>query len=156
MEQQMIIIKEILRTFYNCDENVKIDVECAMKNLSDTGGLTNEEYLVINATREQFNLASIAALLGMDDSVASKMAVSRIFERACGKLVETLGPDYQDTKVLKAVEIRLRRPLTKDEEYFCIKKITDNRLMQDDEINIYNFRIEEDGRIVKGEDKRQR
>lgn len=156
--EQMVIIKDILRNFYECDDTTRCDVNNTLFALSENGGMSKEEFIVANAVKEQYSMRDIANLIGISDDELEKSSakVYRIFDRACAKLANALGEDYQDSKVLKSVERRLGRSLTKEEIYFCVRKITDFRLRGNDEINIYNFEVTEDGRIIKGEDRRKR
>jgi hypothetical protein len=148
----MVIVKEIIRTYYSCDETTKLDVDSAISTLSEDGTLTEVELLVIAITKEQYSLTAASEVLGI-----SKSAVGRILDIACHKIAIHLGSEYQDIKIFKRVEDRLGRKLTPEEEFFCWKKMRDLGRNKYDNISIFNFKVTKDGEIIgNGEDKTKR
>jgi len=145
----MVIVKEIIRTYYFCEESVKLDIDSAISQLSESGALSEVELLVLAITKEQYSLNAASELVGL-----SKSKIGRVLDAACQKIADHLGPEYQDTKILRAVETRLGRKLTPEEEFFCWKKITDFGRNKYSNISIFNFKITKDGKIIGlGEDK---
>lgn len=138
----MVIVKDILRTYYSCDENVKFDIDSTILQLSKDGVLTDIELVVIAVTKEQYSLTAAGEIVGV-----SKSAVGRALDTACQKIADYLGSEYQDDKILKAVEEKLGRNLTSDEKIFCRSKIRDFGRNKYSDINIFNFKVK-DGKII--------
>lgn len=144
----MVIVKDIIRNYYSCEENIKLDIDSAISKLSKSGELSDLDLIVLAITREQYSLSLAGDLLGV-----SKTSVGRMLDTACEKIANCLGAEYQDCAIIKAVESKLGRTLTPDEEFFCWKKINDFGRNQYAKINLFNFEIK-DGKIVGfGEDK---
>ena len=138
----MVIIKDIIRTYYACGETAQFDVDEAISRLAKVGVLTEVELVVLMATKEQYSLILIGEMIGL-----TKSAIARNLDSACKKIAKFLGPEYQDEKILKCVEVKLGRKLTPDEEFFCWKKIRDFGRNKYSNINIFNFKIKK-GKIV--------
>jgi len=130
----MVVVKEIIRSYYSCSEDVKLDIDSAISDLYDKGVLSDIEVQVVSATKEQYSLALIGELLGID-----KTSAGRLLSRACKKLSKFLGPEYQEVKVIEAAEKRLKRPLTKEEKSFCLRKMRDFGRNRYASLNIFNF-----------------
>lgn len=130
----MVIVKEIVRTYYSCSDEVKLDIDLAIEELEKSGTLLDQEVVVLNATKEQYSLIMIGEFLGVSTS-----AVGRILDCACGKIADHLGPEYQEEKIFKAVEDRLGRGLTNKERSFCWKKLRDFGRNRYSRLNIFNF-----------------
>lgn len=143
----MVIVKEIIRTYYDCDENVKYDIDSTIAQLSKDGELSDIELVVLSTTKEQYSLKAAGELLGI-----SKSATGRALDSACNKIAEYLGSEYQDEKILKLAEKKLCRKLTTKEQEFCWKKIKDFGRNRYSDVNIFNFKIK-DGKIVGFKDK---
>ena len=138
----MVIVKDIIRTYYACEENIKLDINSAIFKLSDDGTLSDVELVVLAVTREQYSLTLAGELVGI-----SKSSVGRVLDTACEKIASCLGPEYQDNVIIEAVEKKLGRKLTPVEEEFCWKKINDFGRNQYAKINLFNFEIK-DGKII--------
>jgi hypothetical protein len=144
----MVIVKDIIRTYYSCDENIQLDIDAAISKLSKDGTLSDVELVVLAVTREQYSLTLAGELVGI-----SKSSVGRALDTACEKIASCLGSGYQDSLIIEAVEKRLGRKLTPDEDDFCWKKINDFGRNQYAKMNLFNFEIK-DGKIVGiGEDQ---
>lgn len=131
----MVIVKEIIRTFYSCSDDIKFDIDVAINKLSKNGILSEMETLVLEVTKEQYSLIVAGELLGI-----SKSAVGRTLDAACKKLAVHLGSEYQEVKILKAAEDKLGRKLTREERSFCWKKMRDFGRNKYAEVNIFNFK----------------
>lgn len=144
-----MIVKEIIRTYYSCDDTIKLDIDTAISQLSNNGTLSPTELTMLAITKEQHSLPSASKLLGV-----SKTEAARLLDAASQKIATHLGSEYQDSKILRAVEARLGRELTPEEEFFCWKKMRDFGRNKYLDINIFNFKVTKDGKIIgTGEDK---
>jgi len=143
------IVKELLSNFYNIDESSKFDLETAIKSLAKNGELTDEDILIIQLLIENTSIPEVTRIL----KIPRNTLVRKINEIS-DKIARFLGEEYQDDKLLFEVEKRLGRPLTEEEIKFCKMIIKRGRAIQG--INIYNFKIKKDGRIIKGKDKKKR
>jgi len=139
----MVIVKETIRTYYNCDENVKLDIDSAIECLSKCGVLSDVEIIVLAVTKEQYSLLAAGELVGV-----SKSTISRHLDRACKKIANYLGSEYQDKKILRLVEEKLCRKLTEEERKFCWSKIRNFGRNKCTDLNIFNFKTSENGKIV--------
>lgn len=140
----MVIVKDIIRTYYSCDENVKFDIDSTIEQLTKDGALTNKELVVIAVIKEQYSLTEASDVLNI-----SKSTVGRLLDSACEKIADSLGAEYQDSKIIRAVEKKLGRKLTVREEKFCWRKIKDFGRNKYSTISIFNFRMTRDGKIVE-------
>jgi hypothetical protein len=131
----MVIVKEIIRTYYNCDENVRLDIDSAISTLSKEGILSDVELVVIAVTKEQYSLIEASKLVGL-----SKSAIGRKLDDACEKIAVCLGSEYQDDKILDLVESKLGRKLKSDEKKFCWNKIRNFGRDKSTNVNIFNFK----------------
>jgi len=130
----MVIVKEILRTYYSCDDNVRLDIDSAISMLSKDGTLSDVELVVIAVTKEQYSLVEASKLVGI-----SKTSIGRELDRACEKIANYLGHEYQDDKILSLVENKLGRKLRPAEKKFCWNKIRNFGRDKSTNVNIFNF-----------------
>jgi len=138
----MVIIKEIIRTYYACDETIRVDIDMAIETLAKDGILSERQLLIIQAVKEQYSFTAIAKMLEL-----ARSEVERYLDLACASVSSYLGSEYQDSKVLGAVTARLGRELTPEEEFFCWKKMRDFGRNKYAKVNIYNFKIK-NGKIT--------
>ena len=143
------IVKELLRNFYNIDESSKFDLETAIKSLAQSGELTDEDILIIQSIIENASIPEVVRTLKIP-----RNTLVRRFDEISDKIAQFLGEEYQDNRLLFEVEKRLGRPLTKEEVRFCRIIIKRGRAIQG--VNIYNFKVKRDGRVIKGKDKKKR
>ena len=144
----MIIVREILKGYYDCDAITQLDIDAAISVLSESAVLSIDEQIIINLIKEQRPTIEISEQLGV-----SERTIYRRLNEACIKLAEYLGPLYQDSKLIKTVQNRLGRELTPDEEKVCWHIINTYGNRRFGDISIFNFKITEDGKIERGEDK---
>ena len=145
---QMVIVKEIIRSYYTCSDAVRMDIDDAISTLSKRGILDEKELLVIHLTKEQHTKADINEVAGIPSS-----SVGRVLDRACGKIAEYLGEEYQDDKLLHMVEEKLGRPLTDKEIDFCLYRMRNLRSDGAARLNIFNFEIRDGKFTERREDK---
>lgn len=131
----MVVVKEILRAYYSCSEDVKFDIDRAISELVDRGMLSEVDLYIINSTKEQYSLSLIGEFLDVDRS-----SIGRLLNEACKKIADFLGPEYQEDKIIKAAEARLRRKLTRAEKSFCRRKMKDYGRNRYANVNIFNFK----------------
>jgi hypothetical protein len=143
------IIRELLKNYYSLDESTKLDLDRAIKTLADAGELDDQDILHIQLIVEQASFSDKMKVLGICQSTMKLRFIS-----ISSKIASFLGEDYQDKKILEEVTRRLKRPLTEVEEKFCWEVIRRGRSLGGG-INIYNFKVDENGQIVVGEDKEE-
>jgi len=131
----VVIVKEILRTYYSCSDDVRLDIDSTISELSKKGILSDIEVKIILSTKEQYSLSMIGELFSI-----SSGSVGRILDKACSKIAKHLGPEYQENKIIVEAEYRLGRKLTKEERSFCRKKMKDFGRNRYASVNIFNFK----------------
>ena len=131
----MVIVKEIIRNFYDCDENIRLDINSAILELSKVDMLTDIELVVVAVTKEQYSLSAAGELVGL-----SKSAIGRHLDSACEKIANHLGSEYKDDKILELVEKKLGRNMTPSERRFCWSRIRNFGRDKSPNINIFNFK----------------
>jgi len=131
----VVIVKEIIRTYYSCEEDVKLDIDISIQELTKQGILSDVEVIVLAIIREQYSLSSAGELLGI-----SKSAVGRALNSACSKISDYLGNEYKEEKLIKEVESKLKRKLTEEEVEFCWVKLRDFGRNKYSNLSILNFK----------------
>lgn len=144
-----VIIKDLIKNYYNLDSNAKFDLEYAIKVLAKQEKLSTAELIVIRMTIE----GATQELIALAINTSLKTVDNRLNE-ASDKISNYLGDSYSDDQIIKKVEQRLGRPLTESELAFCWFMIRFHGRKVNKELNIFNFRIDGNGRfITKGKDK---
>lgn len=136
------LVRELLRNYYGIDDSSKFDLNSAIEVLASRGDLDADELIILRLTIEQRHYAEVAKAVGL-----TRSTLQRRLTDVSHKLAEYLGKDYQDDKIIEEVEAKLGRKLTTEESTFCWKVIRSGRPIKG--VNIFNFRIEDNGRITK-------
>lgn len=144
----MVIVKEIIRSYYTCSDTVKLDIDVTIEKLTEQGMLDERELIVLYLTKEQYTKADIEEVIGIPSTT-----VGRVLNSACEKISKHLGPEYQDEKILCMVEERLGRSLTKQETSFCLFKMRNFRHDGMQSLSIFNFGVKNGKFIKRGKDK---
>ncbi len=110
------IVREMLRNYYTLDDSSRFDLDRAIETLINRGELDGTQLIMLRLTTDGVRQQEIAKAVDVP-----RKQVSREIIKICSKLADELGDEYKDTKLLKEVENRLGRPLTKEEEAFCYK-----------------------------------
>ena len=136
------LVKELLKNYYNIDDGSKFDLNSAIEVLASRGDLNADELIILQLTMEQAPPAEVAKAV-----YVGKSALNRRLTVVARKISDYLGREYQDEKIMEAVEVKLGRKLTAEESTFCWKVIRSGRPIKG--VNIFNFRIEDNGKITK-------
>lgn len=137
------LVKELLRNYYDIDDNSKLDLDTAIGVLIASGEFSEEEIIILQLTIDQAHHSEISKVVGW-----KKTAINDKVNKIAKKIADYLGAEYQDEKILKEVGLRLGRELTPEEEKFCWKVIRAGRSFKG--LNIYNFKDKHD---TRGKDK---
>jgi len=130
------LVKDLLRNYYDVDDNSKLDLNMAIKSLIESGELSEEERIILQLTIDQAHHSEISEAVGK-----KKSAINDKINKIAKKIADYLGVEYQDEKILKEVEFKLGRKLTSEEEEFCWKIIRIGHPMKGK--NIFNFKDRE-------------
>lgn len=131
----MVIVKEIIRNYYSYEEDVKLDIDHSIQELTKQGKLSDVEVIVLAITREQYSFSCANELLGI-----SKSTFGRALNSACKKISDYLGEEYKEEKIIKEVESKLKRKLTEEEIEFCWMKLKDFGRNKYSNLSILNFK----------------
>ena len=93
----------------------KIDIDRAFEALSNDRTLTDLERQVISVASTGCSRNYGSRQLGMH-----RRKYLRILNSGCRKIAEFLGDEYSDERILRKIEVRLRRKLTKGERKLLI------------------------------------
>jgi len=138
-----VIVKDMLRNYYDLDTTSKIDLDRAIQSLIDCETLVGDDLIIMQLIIEGANYREISKIINRNTRY-----VSTRFNDLAQTLADELGDEYQDTVILKRVSDKLGRPLTSDEEKFCWKVIRSGQSLGDG-LSILNFKVGKRGRITK-------
>lgn len=137
-----VIVRDMIRNYYDLDDSSRFDLDRAIEKLIERGTLSGDDLVVLKLTLDGVHYTDVARTIG----VVSRQ-VSRKIASIADKLSDELGEEYQDDKIIKAVELKLGRPLTEDEEAFCWQVIQAGHPLKKG-LSIFNFKVGEDGFIL--------
>ncbi len=110
------IVREMLRDYHSLDDSSRFDLDRAIEALVARGDLDGIMLIVLKLTTDGVSQHEIAKAIDIP-----RRQIGRQLIKLCSALAEELGEEYKDTKLLREVENRIGRPLTKKEEAFCYK-----------------------------------
>ncbi len=137
-----VIVRDMIRNYYDLDDSSRFDLDRAIEKLVKCGALDGNDLIILKLTLDGTHYSDVARIVG-----CGKSAVNRRLLSIANKLSDELGEEYQDDKIIKAVELKLGRPLTKDEEAFCWQVIQAGHPLKKG-LSIFNFKAGEDGFIL--------
>jgi hypothetical protein len=114
----MILVREILKNYYQNDATVRVDIDVAITKLKTSNSLTVRDLEIIEMVKSQYSLQDMAAHYNVN-----KTTVNKRVGIICRRLCEVLGDGYDDASIFSHVKVALRRELTDKEKEFCISII---------------------------------
>uniref|UniRef100_A0A6M3L7S9 Uncharacterized protein n=1 Tax=viral metagenome TaxID=1070528 RepID=A0A6M3L7S9_9ZZZZ len=110
------IVRDMLRNYYTLDDSSRFDLDRAIEILVSRDVFDHDHLIILRLTIGAVPQAEIAKAVGV-----TRPTLQKSTSKICAEIANELGEEYQDIKLLKEVESRLGRPLTKQEEAFCYK-----------------------------------
>jgi len=138
-----VIVKDLIKNYYQVDSSTQFDLDFAIRTLAKKGILCPEELVVIKMIMEGAERQKIVDATGL-----STPTIDRKLNEASEKVSKYLGEAYSDEKIINMAEYKLGRPLTETEIAFCWFMIRFYGRKVDKNLNIHNFRIARNGRFV--------
>ncbi len=134
------IVKELLRTYQNIDDDTRMDLDDAIELLENDGKLSEKNRVIIRLLKEGYTVTSMCEVMGR-----KRRAICYQIRATTDLVATVMGEEYSDQHLLEMVEKKLKRSLTSDELQVCLHIIRNWGF--DSKISLFNFKIV-NGRVM--------
>ncbi len=138
-----VIVKDLIKRYYQVDINTKLDLDIAIQELSKKGTIDADSIVILGMVIEGVENSKIADAIGVSVST-----LNRKLNDISDKIAVYLGGMYDDSRILLTVEEKLGRPLTDEEVLFCWFMIKFYGRDINRNLSIYNFKLDGKGKFV--------
>lgn len=144
-----VIVKDLIKRYYQVDLNTRLDLDVAIQELSKQGIIDADGIVILNMVMEGVENSKIVDTIGVSVST-----INRKLNDISNRIALYLGGTYDDSRILLTVEEKLGRPLTDEEVSFCWFMIKFYGRDINRDLSIYNFKADGKGKFVpRTEDK---